>query len=116
MAYTSLCWSPKEKSIFACGNSQGELCIFDLRSENRKNIINKQKDAILSLDFNKYVPEIVTGSSDGTLKVFDIRNSALPAYVLSGHRYGVNRVVCSPFDKYHLSSGSYDMSVKTWSL
>ena len=68
------------------------------------------------MDFNKYVPEIVTGSSDGTLKVFDLRNPSIPAYILSGHRYGINRVVCSPFDKYHLSSGSYDMSVKTWSL
>lgn len=68
------------------------------------------------MDFNKYVPEIITGSSDGTVKVFDLRNTSLPAYVLAGHRYGVNRVICSPFDKFDLVSGSYDMSVKVWSL
>lgn len=59
---------------------------------------------------------MVTGSTDNSIKIFDMRNPQIPVYVLAGHRYGVNKVLCSPFDKYDLISCSYDMSVKSWCL
>jgi WD40 repeat protein len=57
---------------------------------------------------------VVSGSSDGTLKVWDL-NSRAELAILSGHSQGVNSVAITP-DGRRVASGSRDRTLKVWDL
>ncbi len=113
---TDIVWHPKLKSVFASASVDGRVLLFDLSKSKKDSVINIDAQSVLTLDFNKYDHTLVTGSTDSTIKVYDLRNPKMPVCVLSGHRYGITRARFSPFDKFSLLSCSYDMSVKLWSL
>ena len=70
---------------------------------------------MLSIDFNKYENFIATGSTDNTVKVWDLRATTdFPIMMLTGHTLAVKRVRFSPFHANILASTSYDMSTMLW--
>ncbi|OWY97548.1 Peroxisomal targeting signal 2 receptor, partial [Phytophthora megakarya] len=72
---------------------------------------------VLALDWNKYNQfEVVSGSADCTIKVWDIRNPACEVRMLPGHNYAVKKIKCSPHDPDVIASASYDMSVGVWNI
>lgn len=111
-----LSWHPKQKSIYSTVTANGTLQLFDLTQSKKQNILAFDNQPILSMDFNKYSDLIATGCADNSVKIYDIRNPKIPIIILSGHRYGVNCVRFSPFNKDLLVSSSFDMSVKSWNL
>lgn len=67
------------------------------------------------MDFNKYENFIVTGSTDNSVKVWDMRATTdQPIMMLTGHSLAVKRVKFSPYHANILASASYDMSTHIW--
>jgi len=100
-------WHPRMKSMFASASNDGRINFFDLASKGSKlkSMIVDVKD-VLSIDFNKYNETFVTGSVDNSVKVYDLRNTAVPIYAFTGHKYGVKKVKFSPFAENIIVSGS----------
>ncbi len=96
-----------------CG-VDGTCRIWDIKSQKNVLAIPAHSNETLCCDFNKYDDVIVTGSTDNTIKVWDLRRANQPVTVLYGHRYPVKRVKWSPFDRDMLLSCSYDMTVRLW--
>lgn len=71
---------------------------------------------LLTCDFGKYSDIVVTGSVDKSIKIWDLRNMALPLTTLLNHRYPVRKVRCSPFEGNIIGSVSYDMNVNIWNF
>lgn len=71
---------------------------------------------ILSLDFNKYEQQIVTSSTDKTIRLWDLRNLTKPINVLAHHRYPAKKVRFSPHLGWLLGSSGYDMNVHFYDL
>ncbi len=91
---------------------------------------------MLSLDWNKYRPmTIATGSTDRSVKVWDLRRAGVAAATggggagagmlgtdasmvsaLLGHEYAVRKVAWSPHAANLLCSGSYDMTARIWDV
>ena len=81
------------------------------------------------MDWNKYEQDtLVSGSVDRTIRCFDLRmpptfnrHSApratpTPVYVLESHQLAVRAVACSPFNRFAIASGSYDMCAFLWNV
>ena len=65
------------------------------------------------MDWNKYQENmIITGSTDKSIKVWDLRRSDHELLCLRGHEYAVRRVKCSPHDGNIIASASYDMTME----
>jgi WD40 repeat protein len=100
-------WHPRMKSMFASSSNDGRVNFFDLTSKGNKlkSMIVDAKDC-LSIDFNKYNDTFVTGSVDNSIKVYDLRNTTVPLFAFTGHKYGVKKVKFSPFSENIIVSGS----------
>ena len=110
-AHNGICyqgvWHPINPNLFSSVGSDGLLKLYDLNSPDK--IIGNypvHDGEVISCDFNKYEEQIVTGSTDKTLKVWvisslfkkDLRMMAQPIGILAGHRYPVKKLRCSPHD------------------
>lgn len=101
-------WHPKMQNIFASCGKDGKVMLFDLlKSGSNKHSIGAidAKD-VLCMDFNKYNDTFITGSTDNTIKLYDIRKTKIPLFVYQGHRYGVKSVKFSPFKQNIFISSS----------
>ena len=58
-------------------------------------------------------PIVVTGSSDGVLRVWDCRNADCPQLELPGH---TNSVTCLQWDFTKVLTGSLDTTLRLWNL
>jgi WD40 repeat protein len=68
--------------------------------------------AVLSVSISPDGKRIVSGSSDNTVKVWDVEKSQVQL-TLQGHTGGVSSVSISP-DGRRIVSGGYDSTVKVW--
>jgi WD40 repeat protein len=68
--------------------------------------------AVTSVVFSSDGQMLVSGSSDGSVKLWDVRVSRL-VRSLEGHHAGVNAVAVSP-DNRTIASGSDDKTIKLW--
>jgi WD40 repeat protein len=58
---------------------------------------------------------LVTGSEDGTTRLWDLKNLAALPIVLSSHKEPVRAVAISP-DNHWLVTGGEDKTVRIWDL
>lgn len=76
------------------------------------NIVNLNKYSdlkILTCDWSKFDANILaTGSSDGLIRGFDIRNFGVPVFELRGAELAIRRLQFSPFDQHIIASVGYD--------
>lgn len=108
-------WHPTHQSIFGTCSGDQMARIWDLRSGQAVKKIHAHQNEILSMDFNKYENFIATGSTDNSLKVWDLRATTdMPIMMLTGHQLAVRKVRFSPFHANILASASYDMSTILW--
>lgn len=122
-AHTQICyaaiWSPARPMSVATVAGDAMLHIMDLNSPGDAPVtsIQAHQHEILTVDWNKYNEfQVVTGSVDKTIRVFDLRNPSGPLQVLHGHQLAVRRVKTHPHCDHQLVSASYDMSVNVWDL
>jgi len=111
--------SPTGRKLLACGDFNGNLEIWDLDTKEKTYEVKAHKEIINSLDaiggnLANGPPEVVTGSRDGTVKVWDVRQKGKPVVVIEpeegdqkrdcwtvsfGNSFNnVERVVCSAYD------------------
>lgn len=113
VAYASI-WAPQKPAVLASVAGDGMLNICDVNVGNEMPVqqIQAHQHEVLTCDWNKYNEfQVVTGSVDKTLRVFDLRNPAGPLQQLFGHQLAVRRVKCHPFAETQVVSASYDMTV-----
>jgi peroxin-7 len=139
-------FSPSQPSTLASCSSDGFLKIWDTRAPitptpspvggqpptaSPQLSIPAHPGEILSLDWNKYQPNLIaTGSVDRSIRIHDLRmatnalpNNPLPTMspsptvaTLLGHEYAVRRVAWSPHSANVLASASYDMTARIWNI
>ncbi|KAF2862210.1 WD40 repeat-like protein [Piedraia hortae CBS 480.64] len=122
-------FSPHHANIVTCVSQDSHLRVFDLRTKDLLTLAipihgrpvsagalsGVEPSECLTHDWNKYNDSIIgTGSVDGKVRVFDLRQPAGPLRVMAGHEYAVRRVSWSPHLSDTLLSASYDMSCRIW--
>ncbi|CCG23514.1 Sof1 protein [Candida orthopsilosis Co 90-125] len=107
-------WNPLEAFNFVTGNEDHNAYLWDMR--NMKKTINIYKDhvaAIMDVDFSPTGEEIVTGSYDKTIRIFNARaGHSRDIY----HTKRMQHVFCTKFstDARYILSGSDDTNVRIW--
>jgi len=111
--------SPAGRKLLACGDFNGNLDIWDLDNKENTYQVKGHKTIINGLDAiggnaEHGPPEVATGSQDGTVKIWDIRQNDKPVVVIEPEEgeqkrdcwsvtFGncsnkVERMVCSGYD------------------
>lgn len=72
-------------------------------------------EVYLSLSFPKDSCCLLAGSSEGTIRLWDIESRKQLAEV-KAHKAGVNQILFSPEGRFALSSDQEDHSIKFWEL
>lgn len=104
---TKVVWHPRNKSQLATSSMDGRVLFYDLAARGKKCVLEiKDSQSVLSIDYNKYNDLFATGSVDSSVRWYDLRNTARPVLVCTGHRYGVTKLKFSPLDANLLATGS----------
>jgi WD40 repeat protein len=75
---------------------------------------NKHNSSITTLTVTLDGNQVVSGSKDKTLRIWDLKTGKL-LYILTGHRDQVSSVAVIPKSK-HIISGSLDRTLKIWNI
>ncbi|OAG33049.1 histone-binding protein RBBP4 [Nematocida sp. ERTm5] len=101
-------------SILALGMDKTGTRLVDKRTGEKKLLATGET---LSVQFS---PEntswLATGTKEGALTIWDIRNDAAPIYTLLGHEGDVTQVEWSPHYENVLASCGSDRRVRLWDL
>eukprot|EP00916_Digyalum_oweni_P026145 GHVL01042980.1.p1 GENE.GHVL01042980.1~~GHVL01042980.1.p1 ORF type:complete len:286 (+),score=53.35 GHVL01042980.1:36-893(+) len=117
-AFTAM-WSPSKANVFASGGADGHLHVCDMKVPGGPVIDFEAVFGceILSIDWNKYDQNnILIGSTDSSIRSWDLRMMSHPLVVLYGHDLAVRRLKCHPFSGKIMASASYDTKVIMWDI
>ncbi|MDJ0735472.1 MAG: hypothetical protein QNJ47_15670 [Nostocaceae cyanobacterium] len=78
------------------------------------NILNGHNGSIWSVDVTPDGNKVISGSQDGTIKIWDIKSGYLRC-TIPAHNDSVNTVAIS-HDGLYIFSGSHDKTIKVWDL
>ncbi|CAK7211369.1 Protein sof1 [Sporothrix bragantina] len=113
-ACNDLAWNPQEAMNFAVGSEDYNIYHFDMRQMGRaRNIQKGHTGAVLSLDFNPTGTELVSGSWDRTIRLFDINSGQSRDIYHTKRMARVHAVNFTPDGNYVLS-GSDEGNVRLW--
>jgi len=101
------------QTICATGGADCKINIWDVASGNNLRTLGSNKSAVESLCFAPSEQCIVSGSSSGSIKVFDLHEGRYRN--LGSHKTGVTSVQYHPFSDF-VASGSRDTTVKVWDV
>eukprot|EP00003_Mantamonas_plastica_P000750 TRINITY_DN1057_c0_g1_i4.p1 TRINITY_DN1057_c0_g1~~TRINITY_DN1057_c0_g1_i4.p1 ORF type:complete len:334 (-),score=127.86 TRINITY_DN1057_c0_g1_i4:648-1649(-) len=115
-----VCWHRTHDYMFGSVGDDRQLMIWD----TRKNSTNKpayateaheaEVNCVSFSPFSEFV--LLTGSSDKTLKLFDIRNLKTELHSFVGHNDEVTQCMWSPFNETIFASTSGDRRVNIWDV
>lgn len=106
-------------NVFASVSADGYLKIWNVSLPQPIASISVQNNSIemLSCDWSETNQNIVAvGSSDGQIRIWDLRRTINPLFELSGCECAVRKVNFSPFDSNVLAAVSYDHTSRIWDL
>jgi histone-binding protein RBBP4 len=113
-------WHCHNQELFGSVGDDKQLLIWDLRQPNDKTssaVKDAHKEDINCISFSKYDPFILaTGSSDTTVKLWDMRNMSAELHVLEGHQQEVNQIHWAPFNESILGSCGADRRLHIWDI
>ncbi|OLL26866.1 Peroxisomal targeting signal 2 receptor [Neolecta irregularis DAH-3] len=107
-------FSPRTDTEFSSCSSDGTVKIWDVRIPHPSHSFQVTPSEILSIDYDRYSGEIITGSTDKTLRYFDPRNLSKPRIETAIGGYAIRKVSCSPWRQGEVMSSGYDMCVRLW--
>jgi WD40 repeat protein len=113
----AVCYSPDGKYFIAeSSESEGPTIIVMIEQSTGKTVkkLKGHSLGVLGLDFSKDGKKVISGSSDKTVKVWDIEKGK-EILTLEGHTDGINAVKFSPDGKTALSC-SLDGTIRIWDL
>jgi len=103
----------KESTQIAAGSGDGKCMIYDLDNVFKSYTLSGHKAGLTHVRFSPHSPFMATSSLDGTVRLYDTRNTEIPPIVFSEHDQWVLDVVFSPNAKYLASCGK-DKTVRTY--
>lgn len=110
----SVAWS-SHPTVFACTTANGKLQVMDTLLPRKVSEVSVCSGDLLTCAWNKHDSNIiVTGGSDCTIKGWDTRNHNSCLFELTGSRFPIRKVQCSPHHRSTLASVSYDLTTYTW--
>ncbi|KAI9021679.1 WD40-repeat-containing domain protein [Phycomyces nitens] len=114
MKTNAIAWNPMEAFIFTAGSEDHNAYTFDMRNmKSAHNILKDHVSAILDVDYSPTGQEIVTGSYDRTLRIYNARSGhSRDVY----HTKRMQRIFCVQFsmDSKYVLSGSDDGNIRLW--
>ncbi|CAO3626657.1 unnamed protein product [Cunninghamella blakesleeana] len=110
----AIAWNPIEAFTFAAANEDHNTYIFDMRNmASAHNILKDHVSAVMDVDYSPTGQEIVTGSYDRSVRVYDARKGHSNDIY---HTKRMQRVFCVQFtkDSKYVLSGSDDGNIRLW--
>ena len=113
-------WHQHNEQLFGSVGDDQQLLIWDVREPadvTSSAVPEAHSKDINCLSFSPYDPFLLaTGSSDSTVKLWDMRNLKDSLHVLSGHTKEVFQVQWAPFNETILGSCGADRRVHVWDI
>lgn len=108
----SVAFSPDGK-LLSCGGGRGEIVLWSPATGSAAASLPGHLSSVNALSFDPKGDALVSASSDGTVRRWDIRRPGTPPITLSGHESWVWTVSFSPAGDRIVSGGS-DKTVRIW--
>jgi len=109
-----LAWNPMEAFNFTVANEDYNLYTFDSRNlKHPKKIHENHVAAVTSVDYSPTGKEIVSGSYDKTIRIYEIEKSNSREIYHTKRQQHVTTVGWSLDNKY-IFSGSDEMNIRIW--
>ena len=110
-------WIPDHNSLIASVGEDGKCTIWDIRnpssSQRVKEFINKEP--LNTVDINPFnTLQLVSGSSNGLINIFDVRNDSIPIINSTQHKDSITATKYSSNKSNLLVSSSVDSTVVLW--
>jgi hypothetical protein len=105
---------PKSHGVLATGGDDWKVNVWKVGSPQNIWTLGSNKSAISSLCFDGDERNVVSGSSNGSIKVFDLNVGRL-ARALGGHNVNTCAIQYHPHGEF-IVSGSIDHSLKVWDV
>ncbi|KAH9611324.1 hypothetical protein KSS87_021737 [Heliosperma pusillum] len=110
-------WHTKNENLFGSVDDDGQLMIWDTRSDKPQHSVAAHEKEVNYLAFNTFNEwTLATASSDTSIGLFDLRKLAAPLHFLSSHTEEVFQVEWDPNHETVLASSSDDRRLMVWDL
>eukprot|EP00096_Caligus_rogercresseyi_P014095 TRINITY_DN6627_c0_g1_i1.p1 TRINITY_DN6627_c0_g1~~TRINITY_DN6627_c0_g1_i1.p1 ORF type:complete len:447 (+),score=106.61 TRINITY_DN6627_c0_g1_i1:56-1396(+) len=114
MKSNALAWNPMEAMIFTVANEDYNCYAFDIRKLDRPlNVHMDHISAVIDLDYSPTGKEIVTGSYDKTIRIFNVYQGHSREVYHTKRMQRLTSVKWSLDNKY-IMSGSDEMNIRLW--
>lgn len=114
MRSNSICWNPMEPFNFIIGNEDHNAYYYDMRNLSRAlHVFKDHVSAVMDVDFSPTGDEIVTGSYDKTIRIYQVKHGHSREIYHTKRMQHVFQVKFTMDNKY-IVSGSDDGNVRLW--
>ncbi|SCV99583.1 LAFE_0A06392g1_1 [Lachancea fermentati] len=114
MRTNAICWNPMEAYNFAVANEDHNAYYYDMRNLSRAlHVYKDHVSAVMDVDFSPTGEEIVTGSYDKTIRIFNVKHGHSREIYHTKRMQHVFQVKYTMDSKY-IVSGSDDGNVRLW--
>lgn len=109
-----LSFGPKSHQVLATGGNDFKVNIWKVGNASNIWTLGQNKSAIECLCFDAEEQYVVSGATNGSIKVFDLNEGRL-ARNLSGHQVNTCSIQYHPYGEF-IVSGSVDCAMKVWDV
>ncbi|SCV03515.1 LAMI_0H08768g1_1 [Lachancea mirantina] len=114
MRVNNMCWNPMEPFNFAVASEDHNAYYYDMRNMSRAlHVFKDHVSAVMDVDFSPTGDEIVTGSYDKTIRIYQVKHGHSRELYHTKRMQHVFQVKYTMDSKY-IVSGSDDGNVRLW--
>ncbi|CAI5758487.1 unnamed protein product [Candida verbasci] len=109
-----ICWNPMESFNFVTGNEDHNAYLWDMRKLKKSlNIYKDHVGAIMDIDISPTGQELITGSYDKTLRIYNINEGHSKDIY---HTKRMQKIFCCSYsmDSKYILTGSEDTNIRIW--